>query len=385
MPSPIADTRQPFTGEVMPRILIVEDEPDIALGLKADLTREGYDVEVVCDGEAALERAARGSLDLILLDLMLPRKDGFTVCRELRRWDSQTPIVVLTARAHELEKAKGLELGADDYVTKPFSPIELRARIKSILRHRNAWLGDGARLDRELRMAAEVQQRLLPQVRPAISSLDYVGYCQPAQLVGGDYYDFLDLSNDRIGLVVADVSGKGASAALVIASLHGCLRAHSTGRGGELEQIIKAANVLLYEATDAGRYATLFYATYSGATRELLYVNAGHPAALLARGNEVRPLDSDCPPVGLFEDIVPVVRQVQLRAGDRLLIFSDGLSEATDAQGVEFGSAQAAGVLADTTLQSSDAVRDALLRALSRHTAGCRQADDVTLISAMVR
>src|SRR5687767_6882260 len=341
----------------MPRILIVEDEPDIALGLKADLVREGYDVEVVCDGEAALERAARGQLDLILLDLMLPRKDGFAVCRELRRWDNQTPIVVLTARAHELDKAQGLELCADDYVTKPFSAIELRARIKSILRHRNAWLGDGARLDRELRIAADVQQRLLPQVRPAISSLDYVGYCQPAQLVGGDYFDFLDLSNDRIGLVLADVSGKGASAALVMASLHGSLRAHANGYGGALDRIIMAANTLLHEATDMGRYATLFYALYAGASRELLYVNAGHPGALLARGGEVRQLDSDCPPVGMFGDIAPVVRRVPLGAGDRLLIFSDGLSEAGDVQGVEFGTAHAARVLADDRVQSADAIR----------------------------
>jgi phosphoserine phosphatase RsbU/P len=368
----------------VPRILIVEDEPDIALGLKVDLTHEGYDVEVVRDGEAALERAARGSLDLILLDLMLPRKDGFTVCRELRRWDTQTPIVLLTARAHELEKAKGLELGADDYVTKPFSPIELRARIKSILRHRKAWLGDSERLDRELRTAASVQQRLLPQARPPISSLDYVGYCQPALLVGGDYYDFLDLSDDRLGLVVADVSGKGASAALVMASLHGCLRAHANGDGRRLDRVITAANALLHQATDAGRYATLFYGIYAGATRELLYVNAGHPAALVVRGRAVQELESDCPPLGMFEQIEPVVRRVELSAGDRLLIFSDGLSEAAAGDGTDFGTTRAARVLADGNLASANAIRDALLAALGDHIAGGRAADDVTLITGVV-
>jgi len=116
------------------RILIVEDEPDIALGLEQDLLLEGYDVEVVRDGEAAITRALAGSIDLILLDVMLPRKDGFAVCRELRRAGQRTPIIVLTARSHEAEKVLGLELGADDYVTKPFSPMELRARIKAALR-----------------------------------------------------------------------------------------------------------------------------------------------------------------------------------------------------------------------------------------------------------
>jgi two-component system alkaline phosphatase synthesis response regulator PhoP len=118
----------------MARILIVEDEPDIALGLQQDLLLEGYEVEVVGDGEQAIERAGHGAVDLILLDLMLPQKDGFAVCRELRRAGRRMPIIVLTARAHEAEKVLGFELGADDYVTKPFSPMELRARIKAALR-----------------------------------------------------------------------------------------------------------------------------------------------------------------------------------------------------------------------------------------------------------
>jgi DNA-binding response OmpR family regulator len=118
----------------MTRILVVEDEPGIALALEDDLTLEGYDVMVVRDGEEAVSRAREAEFDLILLDLMLPRKDGFAVCRELRRGGLRTPIIMLTARAHEAEKVLGLELGADDYVTKPFSPAELRARIKSLLR-----------------------------------------------------------------------------------------------------------------------------------------------------------------------------------------------------------------------------------------------------------
>ena len=118
----------------MSRILIVEDEPDIALALEDDLRTEGYDVEVAGDGETASRRARESSWDLLLLDVMLPRKDGFEVCRELRRAGVTTPIIFLTARAQEAEKVLGLEMGGDDYVTKPFSPRELRARIKTVLR-----------------------------------------------------------------------------------------------------------------------------------------------------------------------------------------------------------------------------------------------------------
>lgn len=118
----------------MTRILVVEDEPGIALGLEDDLKLEGYEVETIGDGTAAALRAREGSFDLILLDVMLPGKDGFEVCRELRRSGLRTPIVMLTAKAQESEKVLGFEMGADDYVTKPFGTRELRARIKALLR-----------------------------------------------------------------------------------------------------------------------------------------------------------------------------------------------------------------------------------------------------------
>jgi len=118
----------------MARILVVEDEPDIALLLEDDLAAEGHQVEVLTDGEAAVKRGKGPGLDLIVLDVMLPRRDGFDVCRDLRRARVRTPIIILTAKTQEAEKILGLELGADDYVTKPFSPRELRARIKAVLR-----------------------------------------------------------------------------------------------------------------------------------------------------------------------------------------------------------------------------------------------------------
>lgn len=118
----------------MAKILIVEDEPGIAFSLENDLQTEGYEVAIVDDGVEAVRRASAEPFDLILLDVMLPHKDGFEVCRELRRGGMRTPVILLTAKAHEAEKVLGLDVGADDYVTKPFSPRELRARIRALLR-----------------------------------------------------------------------------------------------------------------------------------------------------------------------------------------------------------------------------------------------------------
>ncbi len=127
----------------MTRILVVEDDPSIALGLEDDLKMEGYEVEVAADGESACRSARERAFDLIVLDIMLPGKDGFEVCRELRRSGQRTPILMLTAKTQEAEKVMGLELGADDYVTKPFGTRELRARIKALLRRAQGEAGAG--------------------------------------------------------------------------------------------------------------------------------------------------------------------------------------------------------------------------------------------------
>ncbi len=129
----------------MKKILIVEDESSIALALEADLRREGYEVEICGDGETAVMKGIAGSWDLILLDVMLPKKDGFEVCRDLRSNAVEIPILMLTAKTHEAEKVMGLELGADDYVTKPYSPRELRARVKALLRRSAGKAADACR------------------------------------------------------------------------------------------------------------------------------------------------------------------------------------------------------------------------------------------------
>ncbi len=373
----------------MARILVVEDEPDLLLGLQDDLRLEGYEVEVARDGEAASRRAREQSFDLIILDVMLPSKDGFEVCRELRRAGLQTPIILLTAKTQESDKVLGLDLGANDYVTKPYSPRELRARVRAIFRQRQGLLAESGHLDQEVHIAAEVQQRLFPQVRPPLVTLDYAGYCHPARRVSGDYYDFLDLAPGKLGLLVADVAGKGISAALLMASIHACIRTHAPVFGERCGDVVTQVNALLYGATDLDRFATLFYGVFDDASRRLIYSNAGHEPALLVRaGTKRQPcyvrLGAGTPPVGIFATLPAVQSTVELEQGDWLAIFSDGIPEALNQKEEEFGHDRLLGILIGNRQRSAEEMRDAILGEVTKFSDGQPQSDDLTLIVARV-
>ena len=393
----------------MAKILVVEDEPGIAFGLETDLQVEGYEVVVVGDGEQAILRACAETFDVILLDVMLPTKDGFEVCRELRQAGLPTPIMMLTAKTHEFDKVLGLDLGADDYVTKPFSPRELRARIRAVLRHQPGRTSERGDLEGQLRIASEVQQRLFPQFRPPIATLDYAGFCQPARGMSGDYYDFLDLSPGSLGLLVADVVGKGMPAALLMASVHAAVRTHVRGPGAGCGEMLAKVNTLLYESTDAAMFATVFYGVYEERSRMLTYANAGHePPLLLHRsasdvlvatskvgdgpvneGEEHRPLtclrlDSRTPPLGILPTIRAVEKRVQLAPGDWLLMVTDGVTEAGNERGEEFGGERLEDIMADNIEATAAGMCDAILTELRGHRCGISQSDDVTLIAAHV-
>jgi sigma-B regulation protein RsbU (phosphoserine phosphatase) len=214
----------------MNRILVVEDEPGIALALEDCLRLEGLEVEVISNGVAASQRVQDATLDLILLDVMLPGKDGFTICRELRGAGLKTPVILLTAHGQESDRVLGLDLGANDYVVKPFSSSELMARVRRLLREQEHSRQDHKRFEDEVRAAAAVQEGLFPRYRPQIAGLDYSAICRPARGVSGDYYDFISLDGGRLGLLLADVCGKGMPAALLGASLHAAVRAFARRR-----------------------------------------------------------------------------------------------------------------------------------------------------------
>ena len=185
------------------------------------------------------------------------------------------------------------------------------------------------RAAQELEIAKQVQARLFPQSQPVCGALDYAGICIQARQVGGDYYDFLDLGQGRLGLVVGDIAGKGMAAALLMANLQANLRSQYAAALDQPQLLLRAVNQLFYESTGDSAYATLFFAEYDGRRERVRYVNCGHlPALLLRSDNTIETLGSTCTVLGLFEEWDCSLGENDFRAGDTLVLYTDGVTEA---------------------------------------------------------
>jgi phosphoserine phosphatase RsbU/P len=368
----------------MSSILIVEDDPAILCGLRDNLEFESHQVLTAADGEAGYRAVCDHSPELVILDLMLPKLSGYDLCRRVRGEGFSAPILMLSSRSQEGDRVVGLDLGANDYVCKPFSLRELLARVRALLRSEREHRKEEAHLGDELEMAAQVQRNLFPRVLPKAEGLDYAGICRPARGVSGDYYDFIALTEGRLGLLLADVSGKGMPAALLGASLHAAVRAHSANRNTDCGEVLAKASQLLYETTAASRYATVFYGVYNPATRVLNYANAGHCAPMLVRGEECIRLDSLTPPAGLLPYQPVMQENIELLAGDWLLIFSDGIPEAASADGNDFGDNGLLNALARAGQGTAAEACEGIANAVRDHAHDQRQGDDITLIAVRV-
>ncbi|HWZ33608.1 MAG TPA: SpoIIE family protein phosphatase [Bryobacteraceae bacterium] len=194
------------------------------------------------------------------------------------------------------------------------------------------------RAAQELEIAKQVQARLFPQKLPAMQTLEYAGACVQARQVGGDYHDFLDLGRGRFGLVIADVSGKGIAAALLMANLQANLRSQCAIALDQTERWLKSVNQLFYESTNASAYATLFFAEYDDTSQRLRYANCGHlPALVLRQDNKIARLHSTCTVMGLFEEWDCRIAECPLFPGDTLVLYTDGITESFNSAGEEFG------------------------------------------------
>jgi serine phosphatase RsbU (regulator of sigma subunit)/catechol 2,3-dioxygenase-like lactoylglutathione lyase family enzyme len=241
------------------------------------------------------------------------------------------------------------------------------------------------RAGHELTIARQVQARLLPQSMPVLGSLDYAGACLPAHAVGGDYYDFLSLGPDRLGLVIGDVMGKGMAAALLMANLQANLRSQVTFALEEPRRLLQSVNLLFCENSPESAFASLFFADYNDVTGRLRYVNCGHHCGLLLRRDgSLDRLEATATVLGLFRQWECSVGESRLEPDDLLALYTDGVTEAFDEAGEEFGEQR----LVDALRRHRDRPPESLLAALVdevRSFSAREQHDDLTLIVARRR
>ena len=290
------------------------------------------------------------------------------------------------------EKMQGFISLGPKAAEAPYSPTDLRllksvatqtglalenSRLTEAIAHETA---QREKLNREVEIAREVQERLFPQCFPNVAGVDFCGACRPALGVGGDYYDFLQLPNGHLGIAIGDVSGKGISAALLMASLQASLRGQAMQGTNDLAGLMGNVNKLVYDASAENRYATFFYAQYEPESRLLTYVNAGHNPPMIFRNGEVIRLETGGPVVGLLPLFPYSQDTITLQSGDLFVGFTDGISEAMNPQEEEWGEEKMMETIKSFYGATSNDMLHHLVEHADKFAAGAKQHDDMTLV-----
>ena len=339
-------------------IVAVDDSKSILTFIRSILTRDGYTVRTASSGREALRLLADGAPDLFICDIMMPGMDGYELLRHLRESPAtvHVPIIMLTAKDATQDKVRGLDTGADDYVTKPFKPEELKARVRAQLRvkvlqdqlrENNAILRDTRgkleekvgeleaanqeilrhqqRIEEALGLAYKVQLELLPQAPPELPGYDFRAKFIPAETIAGDFYDFIPLGEGRWGLAIGDVAGKGLAAALVMVLTKTLLRTEA-GKGMRPSRVLESLNTLLRKHHSAPDAITLFYGVLDTNENSLSFANAGHeyPLVVSRSGMQVKELGVGGPFLGIFPVVNYNEAKLYLDEGDRIMFFTDG-------------------------------------------------------------
>jgi sigma-B regulation protein RsbU (phosphoserine phosphatase) len=277
---------------------------------------------------------------------------------------------------------------------EPYTPTDLRTlqsvaaqtgltlEVAELVRTLADQAAQRERMNREIEIAREVQQRLFPQRIPKIAGVGLAGMCRPASEVGGDYYDLIEMEDGHLGFAIGDVSGKGISAALIMASLRASLRGLILDDPGDLAKLMQKVNRLVYEASSSSRYATFFFAILDPQTREFRYVNAGHNSPVLVKqlSGELRRLEACGPVVGLLPFAVYETVSLILEPGDLLIAYTDGVSEAMTAEDEEWGETRMLEAVPRRPSASAAEVLEQVFHAADEFTAGAEQHDDMTLL-----
>jgi sigma-B regulation protein RsbU (phosphoserine phosphatase) len=369
-------------------ILIVDDTPANLRLLSQMLAEQGYHVRPVPDGALALAAAQAESPDLILLDIRMPGMNGYEVCEHLKA-DAQThdiPVIFISAVDAIQDKVRAFTVGGADYVTKPFQLEEVLARVEThlALRRLQKQLQDAnQKMAQELALAGEVQRSFLPHDLPELPGWQLTATLKPARETSGDFYDFIHLPNGRLGIVVADVCDKGAGAALYMALSWTLIRTYAVEYPAQPEIVLSAVNRRIVKDTTTKRFVTVMYGILDLDTGALVYCNAGHWGPYLASAQDsgnVRRLIRTGMPLGIFGDETWEQGSAQLAPGDALVLYTDGVTEAQDAQGAFLGEDRLLASVRPNLGRPAREIQDAILECVQRFMGDTPQSDDIALV-----
>jgi phosphoserine phosphatase RsbU/P len=369
------------------RILIVDDTR-ANIDILVEALRNDYKLSVAVDGGAALRSVEKSPPDLVLLDIMMPDVDGYEVCRQLRSREAtrELPVMFLSALEDVKDKAQGFEVGGNDYLTKPFEVLEVKARVRSLLKAKA--YADAVReaMARDLRIAREIQMGILPADLRSLTKgtgLEVDAVIEPAREVGGDLYEVLRVSDRRVVVALGDVSGKGIPAALFMAVAMTVLRTLAR-RIEEPDEILRRLNDELAEENPRGMFVTLQCLVFDLEQKRVSCAGAGHHQLALLSPNRLPRLA--CPSTGRPAGLMPfnpIEREtLPLEPGDTFLLFSDGVSEAMNTEEDFYGEDRLLTALGSCVGATPKDIVTRVLTDVRAFTAGAKQSDDITVLAA---
>ena len=370
--------------DVQPRILIADDQSDLLDALRLLLKGEGMTMEAVTSPEAALAAVATRQFDLLLMDLNYTSdttsgREGIDLVARVQSLDSLLPIIVMTGWGSVDLAVAAMRRGVRDFVQKPWDNADLVRMLRAEVEEGRLRRKRAEQEERELAEARRIQRKLLPAVMPAVEGWEVSASWQPANGVGGDCYDAIPFGRGRLGLSIADVVGKGIPAALLMSNLQAAVRAFAT-EAAQPSELCQQVNRILCGRIAEDRFISFFYCIADSERGTLWFANAGHYAPVLVRaGGEVERLTAGGAVLGVFPDGSYGQDRVSMERGDRLVLFTDGITEARDESDEEFGEDRLAALATEHRACSAPALQARLTEAVSSFASG-RFHDDATLI-----
>lgn len=374
-----------------PRTLIADDQADVLEALRLLLKAEGHQIETASSPKMVLDALATKDYDLLLLDMNYTRdttsgQEGLDLLERIHSIDESLPVILMTAWGSIDLAVQAMRNGGRHFVQKPWDNAKLLSLVQSeVFRGRVARRARGSRVEigsSEVRESRELHERLVPENFPDFAGVSFSKFWMPARTIGGDYYDVIARDDFRGTFCIADVAGKGLPAALLMSSLQATLRSLPRDSASDPGRLLTQTNDLVRPVLGPDRFITLLAGAFDTAAGELAYASAGHlPGFLIHTDGTHEVLDPVGSMLGIFPGQEYRTVRLPLRSGDRLILYTDGVVEARNESGMEFGIRRLLEAALDRRSESAESIRIRVVEAASNFCSGHFE-DDVTLLVA---